>query len=66
MGLKTITVPIFTPGKHVWYDGRTRIVESILLSNHRVMVKLYEMDRAVDSEDIMCEPTVFTYEERTR
>lgn len=55
-------IPIFRPGMTVRHKGRESIVESVVIVKQQVMVKLNDEPKAVCSEKLHCEPTLFVYD----
>jgi uncharacterized Zn-binding protein involved in type VI secretion len=64
MNKKRFRIPIFIPGRYVTYMGKACMVENILISGYRVMVKLKEYPTAIDGDKVSCELTEFVYTPR--
>lgn len=62
MNYERIRLPIFTPGKEVTYQNRTRVVEYTIISKGILFVKLYNVYDIVDSKEIICEDSVYEYQ----
>lgn len=58
-------MPVYTPGKLVWHIDRHCIVENILISKGRILIKFKDKIDLVDSEDTYCAPTTFEYKKTT-
>ena len=61
---KEIRISMFTAGQIVTYQGRNCMVEFNMLSQGKLLVKLSDIYHIVNSEDIICRPTLFTYNEK--
>ncbi len=54
----------FNRGKQVIFNGRTYTVEHVSISNSDLFVKLDGLAGLVNSDEVHCEPTLFSIEDK--
>lgn len=63
--MKKLILPIYEPGKKVWYKNNQYAIDHVRVQQYDLLIKLVGVTGEILSGELVCEPTEFILKHNT-